>query len=115
MSTSVREPGRGGDRPLHRVGHAFVRAGDDLATLGERLAAGAWDLVELDVLASGGELLVAHDAADLLHPRPVRLADALAALRELLPAHVGIVVDLKATGFEAAVLNQLRRSQLVQR
>jgi glycerophosphoryl diester phosphodiesterase len=72
-------------------------------------------MVELDVLARGDELLVAHSAGELEHPRPVRFADALAALRDLLPERVELNVDLKGTGYERPVLDTLRSLDLVSR
>ncbi|MHB1833568.1 MAG: glycerophosphodiester phosphodiesterase, partial [Solirubrobacteraceae bacterium] len=106
---------RAAGEPLRRVGHAVVRAGDQLELLAERLAAASWQMVELDVLPLGGELLVAHDAADLEHPSPLRFADALVALRELLAPEVEFDVDLKAPGFERAVVRTLREADLMQR
>jgi len=70
--------------------------------------------VELDVLAVGDELVVAHDLKDLVHP-PIRFADALRALRELLPPDVELDVDVKGTGYELAVLETLRSLELVDR
>ena len=100
---------------LRRVGHAIVRADDELESLSDRLTAGGWHMVELDVLALGEQLVVAHDASDLTHPRPLRFADALAALREHLSPEVGLDVDLKARGFEHAVVQALREAGLLQR
>jgi glycerophosphoryl diester phosphodiesterase len=98
-----------------RVGHSIITAGADLDQLAARLEGATWDMVELDVLARGDELIVAHSPDELDHPRPVRFADALAALRELLPEHVELDVDLKATGYELAVLDTLRELKLVPR
>jgi glycerophosphoryl diester phosphodiesterase len=98
-----------------RVGHSIITAGADLDQLAARLEGATWDMVELDVLARGDELIVAHSPDELDHPRPVRFADALAALRELLPEHVELDVDLKGTGYELAVLDTLRTLELVPR
>jgi glycerophosphoryl diester phosphodiesterase len=98
-----------------RVGHSIIKAGFDLKQLAGRLDGAAWDMVELDVLARGDELIVAHSIQDLEHPRPVRFADALAALRELLPQRVEFNVDLKDTGYERPVLETLRSLDLVDR
>jgi glycerophosphoryl diester phosphodiesterase len=98
-----------------RVGHSIIKAGADLSELAERLAGATWDMVELDVLASGDELVIAHSAEDLDHPRPVRFADALIALREALPESVELDVDLKGTGYEHAALATLRSLGLVDR
>jgi glycerophosphoryl diester phosphodiesterase len=98
-----------------RVGHSIITAGADLSQLAARLEGASWDMVELDVLARGDELIVAHSPDELDHPRPVRFADALVALRELLPEHVELDVDLKTAGYERAVLDTLRSLELVPR
>jgi glycerophosphoryl diester phosphodiesterase len=104
-----------GDRSLRRVGHSIIKAGGDLGQLPGRLEGAAWDMVELDVLARGEELLVAHSPVDLEHPRPLRFADALIALRDLLPSSVELNVDVKGTGYERAVLDTLLSLDLVDR
>src|SRR5947209_13946228 len=98
-----------------RVGHSIIKAGGDLEELAARLEGAAWDMVELDVLARGDELVVAHSAGELEHPHPLRFADALRALRDLLPGHVEFDVDVKSTGYEPAVLETLRSLDLVDR
>jgi len=103
------------DPRCRRVGHSIITAGADLEQLPARLEGAAWDMVELDVLARGQELIVAHSVHELEHPRPVRFTDALVALRELLPAQVELNVDLKGTGYERAVLDTLRSLDLVPR
>jgi glycerophosphoryl diester phosphodiesterase len=103
------------DLPVRRVGHSIIKAGGDVDELPERLAGAGWDMVELDVLARGTELLVAHSPVDLDHPRPLRFADALSALQRLLPDEVELNVDIKGTGYEAAVLDTLRSLDLVDR
>jgi glycerophosphoryl diester phosphodiesterase len=102
-------------RQCRRVGHSIITAGADLDQLAGHLEGAAWDMVELDVLARGDELIVAHSLDELDHPRPVRFADALRALRELLPEHVELDVDLKSVGYERAVLDTLRALELVPR
>jgi glycerophosphoryl diester phosphodiesterase len=104
-----------GEPRCRRVGHSIIKAGADLEQLAEHLEGAGWDMVELDVLARGEELVVAHSVQDLEHPRPVRFADALLALRELLPEHVEFNVDLKGTGYERPVLDTLRSLDLVER
>lgn len=98
-----------------RVGHSIIRAGADLGELPDRLEGATWDMVELDVLARGKELLVAHSLEELDDPRPIRFAEALVALCELLPDHVELNVDLKGTGYELAALDTLRELDLVER
>jgi glycerophosphoryl diester phosphodiesterase len=102
-------------RQCRRVGHSIITAGADLDQLPGHLEGAGWDMVELDVLARGDELIVAHSPEELDHPRPVRFADALRALRELLPEHVELDVDLKSVGYERAVLDTLRSLELVPR
>jgi glycerophosphoryl diester phosphodiesterase len=103
------------DQTCRRVGHSIIKAGADLSELSARLEGAAWDMVELDVLARGDELIVAHSPGDLAHPRPVRFAEALVALRDVLPAHVELNVDVKGTGYERAVVETLRSLDLVPR
>ncbi len=102
-------------RQFRRVGHSIITAGADLDQLAAHLEGASWDMVELDVLARGDELIVAHSPDELDHPRPVRFADALRALRDLLPERVELDVDLKSVGYERAVLDTLRSLELVQR
>jgi glycerophosphoryl diester phosphodiesterase len=110
-SHSRRGPGR-----CRRVGHSIVKAGAGLDGLERRLAGSSWDMVELDVLLSDdGQLVVAHDPGELLHPEQIPFADALRTLRELLPESVELDVDIKTTGYELAVLETLRSLELVQR
>jgi glycerophosphoryl diester phosphodiesterase len=98
-----------------RVGHSIIKAGSRLDELPARLEGATWDMVELDVLARGDELVVAHDPSDLSHPVPVRFADALAALRDLLPEHTRFDVDIKTTGYEIAVIDALQDADLIGR
>jgi glycerophosphoryl diester phosphodiesterase len=98
-----------------RVGHSIVKAGHSLDDLAARLADTTWDMVELDVLARGGELLVAHDSADLSHPQPIAFADALHALRDQLPLQTRFDVDIKATGYELSVIDAIRSAGLTER
>lgn len=110
-SHSRRGPGR-----CRRVGHSIVKAGAGLDGLERRLAGTSWDMVELDVLLSDdGQLVVAHDPGELLHPEQIPFADALRVLRELLPESVELDVDIKTTGYELEVLETLSSLELVQR
>jgi glycerophosphoryl diester phosphodiesterase len=105
-----RGPGR-----FRRVGHSIVRAGAGLEDLERRLSGTSWDMVELDVLRRGDELVVAHDPADLRHPQQIPFVTALRTLRGLLPAAVELNVDIKTTGYELEVLETLRSLDLVGR
>jgi glycerophosphoryl diester phosphodiesterase len=95
-----------------RVGHSIVKPGSSLEDVPARLAGAGWDMVELDVLTHNGELIVAHDPADLSHPRPIPFADALAALRDELPESTRFDVDVKATGYERQVIDAVRAAGL---
>jgi glycerophosphoryl diester phosphodiesterase len=113
-TTSATRTESSGARCL-RVGHSIIKAGSDLADLPARLTDADWDMVELDVLIDDGELVVAHDPGDLVHPRPIGFAEALAALREALPAHTRLDVDVKSTGYELAVIDAVRAAGLIER
>lgn len=72
-------------------------------------------MVEFDVRAGKGELLLAHT---ILHARAggrVRLHQALAHLATRRFADVELNVDLKHTGCEAALLDALHRARLLDR
>lgn len=127
--------GRRGAGPPLVIGHrgaAALAPANTLASLERAVEAGV-DAVELDVLAlRDGTIVLAHsrDLWDVSHGTvrgrvPATLAELrLAAPRlptldealELLaPAPAGVWVDLKWTGFEAEVVDALRRHQLVGR
>ncbi len=106
------------DRPPTRclqVGHSIIEAGSRLDDVAERLAGATWDMVELDVLALDGELVVAHDPSQLARPEQIRFADALRVLQELLPETVELDVDVKGTGYEDRVVDALRSLELSER
>jgi glycerophosphoryl diester phosphodiesterase len=98
-----------------RVGHSIVKAGSSLDDLPAHLADAGWDMVELDVLTHRGELVVAHDPGELSHPRPIPFAEAVAALRDVLPADTRFNVDVKAIGYEGAVIDAVRAAGLTGR
>jgi glycerophosphoryl diester phosphodiesterase len=98
-----------------RVGHSVVKAGSRLDDLAEQLTGATWDMVELDVLAVGDDLVVAHDPSELDGRNQIRFVDALRVLKELLPETVELDVDVKATGYETAVADSLRTLALNER
>jgi glycerophosphoryl diester phosphodiesterase len=103
---------RKGSRPL-RIGHrgaAALAPENTLGSIALALELGC-DLVEFDVHAVGGSLVLAHDtplAAGELPP----LDEALALLAS---SGAGVHLDLKSRGAEAAVAAALRRHGLVGR
>jgi glycerophosphoryl diester phosphodiesterase len=100
-----------------RIGHGGASAlapANTLASFDAALEVGV-DMVEFDVRAFRGELVLAHT---LLHARRggvVRLQDALAHLAGRRFADVGLNVDVKHVGCEASVLEGLRRTRLLER
>ncbi len=103
-----------GAQPL-RVGHKIIVPGTSLGELPARLAGTAWDMVELDVLSHGARLVIAHEPSDLERELLIDFPDALAALAELLPPHVGLDVDIKATGYETRVADAITAAGLADR
>ena len=102
------------DRCL-RVGHSIVKAGSRLDELPARLEGAQWDMVELDVMALGDRLVVAHDDSELGRSGQVDFGEALGALADLLPEHVEFDVDVKAVGYEDRVADAVRGSGLAPR
>jgi glycerophosphoryl diester phosphodiesterase len=101
-------------QPL-RIGHKIIIPGSRLQELAARLEDATWDMVELDVLSHGDRLVIAHDPSDLEHEVLIDFADALVALAELLPAHVGVDVDIKTTGYETRVADAITAAGLADR
>jgi glycerophosphoryl diester phosphodiesterase len=100
-----------------RIGHGGASALERANTLASfDMAAGIGvDMIEFDVRAFGGELVLAHT---MLHARRggnVRFRDALAHLASPRFDGVGLNVDVKHRGCEPAVLEQLRHAGLLHR
>src|SRR5581483_10180920 len=100
-----------------RIGHGGASALAPANTLASFDAAReiGIDMVEFDVRAWNGELVLAHT---LLHARRggnVRLSDALAHLATRRFKDVELNVDVKHVGCEAALLNGLRNASLLER
>lgn len=105
-------PVRKDGRPL-RIGHrgaAALAPENTLAALAAAIEAGV-DAVEFDVLAARGGLLLAH-SADEIPAGAATLDDALAFLAG---SEVGLHVDVKGEGSEAAIVEALRRHGLLER
>jgi glycerophosphoryl diester phosphodiesterase len=98
-----------------RVGHGAVTPGAPLDELAASLAGTDWDMVELDVLADGDRLVVAHDPGDLALSPQVDFGDALAALSAAVGESVRFDIDIKAIGYEARVAEAIAAAGIVQR
>jgi glycerophosphoryl diester phosphodiesterase len=100
-----------------RIGHGGASALERANTLASFDAAReiGVDMVEFDVRAWNGELVLAHTIFHARRGGNVRLRDALAHLSSRGFAEVGLNVDLKHVGCEAAVLDGLREAGLLER
>lgn len=72
-------------------------------------------MVEFDVRAYRGELILAHTILHSRLPRPLRLEEALAHLATPRFGAVDLNVDLKRPGCEAALLDALGHWDMVER
>jgi glycerophosphoryl diester phosphodiesterase len=101
------------DRRMFRIGHrgaAALAPENTLESIRVALELGC-DLVEVDVVELGGELLLAHSLEELPAERAT-LDDAMALVA---PTGRGVQVDLKTPGSEAPVAAALRRHDAVGR
>jgi glycerophosphoryl diester phosphodiesterase len=101
------------DGRLLRIGHrgaAALAPENSLEAIALAVELGC-DLVEFDVHAVGGSLVVVHDRPQAEHQLP-SLDDVLEFLRGTA---AGVHLDLKARGAEPAVAEALRRHALVDR
>jgi glycerophosphoryl diester phosphodiesterase len=102
---------------FQRIGHGGASAlapANTLASFDAALAVGI-DMIEFDVRAWRGELVLAHTLLDLRRPGNLLLRQALSHLAGPQFAELGLNVDLKDVGCEAALLDELRRVQLLER
>jgi glycerophosphoryl diester phosphodiesterase len=100
-----------------RVGHrgASALAPENTPAAFELAVELGCDMLEFDVLdAADGTVVVAHDRRRLRAAGLATLDDALAFCVERLPG-VGLQVDLKRRGLEAAVVDALRRHGVYER
>ena len=99
-----------------RVGHrgASALAPENTLPAFELAVELGCDMIEFDVLVANGAVVVAHDARHAGAPGTVTLDEALRFFAERLPA-VGLQVDLKRRGIEAAVVEALRRHGVYER
>jgi glycerophosphoryl diester phosphodiesterase len=100
-----------------RIGHGGASAlapGNTLESFDAALEVGV-DMVEFDVRAWRGELVLAHTLLDARRGRSVRLREALAHLASDRFDGVGLNVDIKQTGCEYSLLSALRDYELLGR
>ena len=100
-----------------RIGHGGASAlapANTLASFDAALEVGV-DMVEFDVRAYRGELILAHTIFHSRLPRNVRLEEALAHLASPRFGEVDLNVDLKRPGCETALLAALRRWDMLER
>ena len=104
-----------GDGPLLKVGHrgaAALAPANSIAAVEAALEHGV-DFVELDVIASGGKLVLGHSRRELAR-EPVPLDEMLALLAERAPA-TGLLADLKLAGHDRQLVDVLRAHGFVER
>ena len=102
---------------FHRIGHGGASAlapANTLASFDAALAVGV-EMIEFDVRAWRGRLLLAHTLFHARRAGCVELDAALAHLRAPRFAGLTLAVDVKHAGYEAAVLDALRRHELLGR
>jgi glycerophosphoryl diester phosphodiesterase len=104
---------------MRRVGHKgadLIAPGNTFASFDAAVAAGV-DMIEFDVLPEPetNRLVLAHDLADAASREPHTLQEGLAYLAAAPFAGIELDVDLKATGYELAVLDALRAHRLLER
>ncbi len=100
-----------------RIGHGGASALAPANTLASFDAAReiGIDMVEFDVRAWDGELVLAHTVLHARRDGNVRLGDALAHLAGRRFRDVELNVDVKHVGCESAVLERLRAASLLDR
>jgi glycerophosphoryl diester phosphodiesterase len=102
---------------FQRIGHggaSAVAPANTLASFDAALAIGV-DMVEFDVRACRGELVLAHTILDARRGESVRLRDALRHLAGPRFDGIELNVDLKHLGCEAVLLRELKGLGLLER
>ncbi|HEY1591719.1 MAG TPA: glycerophosphodiester phosphodiesterase [Solirubrobacteraceae bacterium] len=100
-----------------RIGHGGASAlapANTLASFDAALDVGI-DMIEFDVRAHRGELVLAHTLLDVRLPRRVRLDQALGHFSSRRYDGVELNVDLKRTGCEPALVDALRDFGMLER
>ena len=103
---------------MRRVGHKgadLVAPGNTIESFEAALAAGV-DMIEFDVLRlRDGRLVLAHDHADATRREPPTLEEGLEHFATDAYSDVELDVDLKLPGYEAEIIDALRRHGLAER
>lgn len=102
---------------FQRIGHGGASAlapGNSLAAFDVALEHGV-DMIEFDVRAWRGQLVLAHTHLHAGWGRAIRLDEALSHLASARFRAVGVNVDVKHHGCEDALLGALRRRGLLDR
>ncbi len=100
-----------------RIGHGGASAlapANTLASFDAACEIGV-DMVEFDVRAWDGDLVLAHTVLHARRGGNVRLSDALTHLSSRRFKDVELNVDVKHVGCEAALLDRLRHASLLER
>ncbi len=102
---------------LERIGHGGASALERANTLASFDAARAVgiDHIEFDVRSWGGDLVLAHTRLHARLGNCVRLRDALRYLAGDSFAEIGLHLDVKGTGCENEILEQLREEGVLDR
>ena len=95
-------------------GASALAPANTLAAFDAALEVGV-DMVEFDVRASRGELVLAHTLLDAQLPGRLRLAQALDHLSSRRFDEIELNVDLKRRGCEPALLDELRGAGMLER
>jgi len=101
----------------HRIGHGGASAlapGNTLASFDAARAVGV-DMIEFDVRAWRGELVLAHTMLDARLGRSITLRDALAYLGGPAFGGIDLNVDVKHAGCERELLSELRGAHMLER
>lgn len=103
--------------PLERIGHGGASALEPANTLASFDAARliGVDFIEFDVRLWRGQLLLAHTVLHARRPGNVTLPEALHHLSQPAFDGIGLHLDVKQTGCEAVILDQLRAAALLDR
>ncbi len=106
---------------MKRIGHKgadHIAPGNTFASFDAALTAGV-EIIEFDVLPQRrdgtGELVLAHDFADVEERTPHTLEEGLEHFTQVAYNGIELIVDMKLAGYEARVVRALHEHGLAQR